>query len=1215
MYNTTRVEYIIYLKHDNINVFIMKNKVLLLLFGCSLLSLASSAQDKRSSNYQDMMEDNSINFYTVCEAAEEYFETVDRVAKGSGWKNYQRWKVANEYKYYPSGDRDRIDPEFVQKEYKAFLKNNQSKNKLFNAGGWQELGPLIIDSITGHYAAGFGRVEEIYVAPTDTNIIYIGSRSGGLWKTNDGGVSWTQGGTDNILASGVNAISASPTNPDSILINVRNSGNGYSHGLYRSIDGANTWTQSNFNPTTVGKGGFGSTFRIYEVAYHPRVPNVILICTSTGIYRSDDNLQTWTRTLAGDQITDIEFHPVDDSIVYIYNNSGSNVDYVFRSLDQGISFTPSNIITDNDGMDAGEISISALCPNCVYYASDSGVWKSIDTGLNFTFLSSPPTASYCRAFAVNDLDTSNMIYGYLDLERTVDGGKNFNKATYWSLGNTNGSGSGHQISYNTSTDYIHADLRKALCYNGAFYVATDGFMCKSNDGGITWQRLTEGVNIRENYRLGTSQSNHYMTVCGSQDNGSSLRIKDQWVEFYGADGMEAIVNPSNDKWLIASLQSGGRRRSINQGLTTNSATPSGSSSGYWTAPLAYDPNHQLHIYDFRDSVYKSTDFGISHTTLGGPSTFSAKIELAAIAENNTNIIVIAQDEHIEKSTDGGLTFSSIRNNLPNRRIRDIAFDPHNDDVMIVVYGTYSIDYNKVFITTNGGTSWTNITANLGNMPIQSVVIDHTPDANIYLGAEIGIYTKPMAGTNWNLYNTGLPNMSIGELEINNGSNTLKAATWGRGLWEYNLVGRQDYPAIVETTIPNPYSYTTPKKGVDQYVSSKISYDQNLTAVYTEWSLNAPTFGNVIQMSNTTDSTWVSNNPLPDAPEGTLIYYKVFAVGNNNDTSETYKFMYEVRPFVYCAAGGTVSNGNKYIDNVSLHTLNNSSGNDTFTYYNNNTVILNLDSTYTLSATSNSNSSYNDYGAWIDYNRDAEFTPDESILLSMGSGNSASSTFTVPATARLYDTLRMRVRLSYWNTPQICGNQWGEVEDYPIVLIPSNASPLPLESVSFGALKHPNNNKQSLVHWTVDKDASHVRYEVYHATGSSNFKLLNSIDISSDKKTHYQIIHPSPSLGANYYKLKIQDINSDTYESKWAVVNFDEINFEKIIIHPNPANDKINFKFSTIKPYHYELSNQLGQILKQGIISSNNPQLDISNLSNGLYYIRIGGEVLKVVKED
>ena len=113
------------------------------------------------------------------------------------------------------------------------------------------------------------------------------------------------------------------------------------------------------------------------------------------------------------------------------------------------------------------------------------------------------------------------------------------------------------------------------------------------------------------------------------------------------------------------------------------------------------------------------------------------------------------------------------------------------------------------------------------MPIRSVVIDHTDNSTIYLGTEIGVYKKAMSENIWSSYSENLPNMTVMELEIIYGSNTLRAATWGRGLWEYSIDGREDFPAILTTEISNQPTDTQPKVNIDQYVTSTITYDLSL----------------------------------------------------------------------------------------------------------------------------------------------------------------------------------------------------------------------------------------------------------------------------------------------------------------------------------------------------------------------------------------------------
>ena len=1071
---------------------------------------AQSSGDSKVS-YKEMMYDPTYNFYEVVDAAEEYFSTVDKTAKGSGYKPFMRWVNANEYKYYPDGERVNVNPYLAELEYKRFLKGSPNNKSLFG-GSWRDLGPYTLDSITGHYSAGLGRVEDLYVSPTDSNVMYLGSRSGGFWRTTDGGSTWNTT-TDFLFASGVNAIAVSPTNSDSVLINVRNASNATSHGIYQSIDGGVTWTVSGLSPTSFSQIGLGNNFQVDAIAYHPRIPNVVFVGTNRGIFKSTDNLATWTAAQFNFDFIEIAFHPTNDSIVYLYADVGANVsDRIFISTDLGNTWVLSNIIPGNNGNRRVELATSPQCADCVWFASNNGVWISTDRGLNFSFRSNSPES--CGGFAVNDLDSSNMVYGYVDLDNSTNGGNTFIRRTRWSLGNTNGNVSSNSTSYATSTNYIHADVRDLEAVNGNFYAATDGFLCKSTDGGVSWTVVSEGTGIRENYKLGVSQSNHYRTIAGSQDNGTSILTEQGWVEHYGADGMESLIHPLNQNWMMGSVQFGNRRLTKNGGFTSSGASPAGSTQAYWEAPLAYDPNNHMTIYDFRNEVWKSDDFTASYTQLANPGTINGNIQHAEIAQNNSDIIVVASGSAIEKSTDGGVSFSSIKSNLPNASIRDIAFDPNNDDVIIVVYARYQTDNSKVWMTTNGGGSWTNITHNLGSMPVLSVVIDHTDTSNIYLGAEIGVYTMPMGSANWSLYNTGLPNMSVKELEVMYGTNTLRAATWGRGLWEYSLVGRNTYPSIVYTELSNTPTDNNPKVGVDQYVTSKIKYPTTLSSVYVEWSRDSAVFGNSISMTNTVDSTWVSNSPLPQFPVGTKIYFKVFAVGTNNDTTETYKFMYTVVPFENCVATGNTGSGNLFIDNVTIENVNNTTGNTGYTLYTNPVLDLYIDSTYSLDVSANTGWGLNDFGAWIDFNGDADFTVAERVMFDPNSGGGSIATFTVPNTARVGDTVTLRVRVSYWSDPEPCGDQFGEVEDYKVFLrnITTSLDQVTDENEFFRIYPNPNNGQFTI---QVSDQLRGRKISIFNSTGS----LVSEKFLNGNQTTSFQL-----NLTKGIYFIKLENSN-------------------------------------------------------------------------------------------
>ena len=176
------------------------------------------------------------------------------------------------------------------------------------------------------------------------------------------------------------------------------------------------------------------------------------------------------------------------------------------------------------------------------------------------------------------------------------------------------------------------------------------------------------------------------------------------------------------------------------------------------------------------------------------------------------------------------------------------------------------------------------------MPVRSVVIDHTDNSTIYLGTEIGVYKKAMSENTWSSYGENLPNMTVMELEIMYGSNALRAATWGRGLWEYSLDGREDFPAILTTEISNQPTDTQPKVNIDQYVTSTITYDGEISNAYVEWSTDLSSNINTISMTNSSGNIWVSDTHIPNQEEGTKVYFKVFVEGQNNDISQTYRYV-------------------------------------------------------------------------------------------------------------------------------------------------------------------------------------------------------------------------------------------------------------------------------------------------------------------------------------
>jgi hypothetical protein len=631
---------------------------------------------------------------------------------------------------------------------------------------------------------------------------------------------------------------------------------------------------------------------------------------------------------------------------------------------------------------------------------------------------------------------------------SYDGGQTWSQVTYWATGNEN---------YNTTGQYVHADIRGARSFNGVFWVNTDGLLAKSNDNGSSWE-FFEGQSIRENYCLGVSQSNHYRTITGSQDNGTSIKNENTWIEFYGADGMEGIIHPLNDDWMIGSVQNGSKRRTKDGGYSQDGATPN-DFSGAWVTPLLYNPNDQMSIYTASNLLYKSEDFGSNWTPLS-ESLFDGNINNVAMAENNSEIIAVTQGSRIKISTNGGINFYEVSSPiLPGSSIKDIAFDPNNDNNIIVTYASYSNDNKKIFLSNNLGQSWSNITYNLGNMPIRCVAIDHTEDSTIYVGAEIGVFKKVMSENTWELYNENLPNTTIMELEVVYGSNTLRATTWGRGVWECSLAGRENYPSIKTTRISNQPTEYQPKEGLEQFVNSSIQYDEELTNVYVEWLTE--TSSGIIPMLNDNDDNWVSETHIPNFEQGTKVFFKVFAESVDSLLSETYKFMYKVRENVFCTPSMDCSVGDGF-QLFQLGDIDNESeceGYGDFTYL---STELNQGEDYSLTLTTGYGDQY--VKVWIDFNDDTEFSEDEVIVdnFIVEADFNGAGTFTetidvsIPEDANLGQHI-LRAKTNWaGNVPTNACEEttYGETEDYTVIITSASLG-LIENDFSFTPIIYPN----------------------------------------------------------------------------------------------------------------------------------------------------------------
>ena len=708
------------------------------------------------SYWTEMMKDPTVNFYETQEAFEIYFENRE-TGKGTGYKQFSRWAAFMEPRVFPSGERFAHDQ--LWNEMMAFNKNNASLPENLRST-WEELGPKTSLNNTGHWSPGIGRINVICLAPDDPQTIYIGAPSGGLWKTTDEGENW-ECLTDDLPVIGVSAIAIDYTDPDIIYIGTgdKDASDTYSIGILKSYDGGQTWETTDIDWTIY------QNRTIAKLLIHPTEPNTLFAATTNGFYKTTDGGDNWDRTQNGD-IDDMEFKPGNPDIIY------ANTKKLYISIDGGENFTqsPASLPTSY----RVQIAVTDANPEYIYFLSSrDGVYRSEDSGQTFTKKSTSPVPGnqdwYDLSFAASHTNPEEIHAGEFNTHRSYNGGSSWTLTSDWTHGNNIG--------------YTHCDIHEMVFFGGTLYVGSDGLITKSTNSGNDWINLTEGIGIRQFYRIGGSQSSPYKILGGSQDNGTSVLSTSFWHEWLGADGMECLVDWNNPDIVYGTSQNGNFYKSNNGGNfgNVNISQPGG---GAWITPFLQHPTESNTLFVGGSQVKKTTNGMNSWTTISSLS--GGNINGLALAESNPDYIYASKSGTIHRTINGGSSWNNITNDLPGNYITYIAVHPSDPEMVSVSLSGYD-DGEKIYISYDAGAHWENISDNLPNIPANCVTFYNSPDNGLYAGLDIGVYYRDKYMTEWTPYFEGLPNVIVNELEINYTINKIRAGTYGRGLWECDVL--------------------------------------------------------------------------------------------------------------------------------------------------------------------------------------------------------------------------------------------------------------------------------------------------------------------------------------------------------------------------------------------------------------------------------------------
>lgn len=732
------------------------------------------------------------NFFSIKKKADSYFKDEirklnyqNRQAKlkaekakddegVEGYSIYKRWEEFWQPRVNADGSFPNPGAVFYNMQE---WRQKYPQNILETQGSWEPLGPF--EPVVGNNQnPGVGRINGMAVNPLNENEIYACTPAGGIWKSTTGGNNFTTT-TDELAAIGFSSIVVDYTNPN-IVYAASGEGSGsvlvsYSLGVLKSTDGG-----LSFHPTGLDwkKRELRQTFKI---VMDPVDNNVLMVATSMGIFRTTDGGTNWTQVKSS-LIHDIEFQPGNRNVVYATSDK-----YFYRSMNNGITWTTLSAgLPNSNNINRLSIAVTPANPNYVYAIAGNesnssfyGLYRSDNGGNSFSLRASEPNLMgwqvdgtddggqswYTLAIAVDPTDPEHIFTGGVNIWESYNGGITYTLNAHW---------------YESGYNYVHADIHFLDFVGKTLFCGSDGGLWKSTDSGLSWTDLSGGMQITQFYRLASSEINSSLIFAGAQDNGS-FRNNGSWKRVRGGDGMEQAISPINADIVFSESQYNGLGVSTNGGESFEDITLGLTGFGDWNTPFLVDNSGVLYVG--RQDIFKSTDNGSSYTkiTNGG---LGGGLEFMAICKSAQDVMYATSGSSVYKIDLASGDVSNVTNGLFGRVSHVAVSDNDPNKVYVTISGF--VAGNKVFRSKDGGSNWTNISDNLPNIPAVSIAVQNDSLEGIYLGTDAGIFYRNNNFTNWQSFMNGLPNVVIDELEINYSAGKIRAATYGRGLWESDL---------------------------------------------------------------------------------------------------------------------------------------------------------------------------------------------------------------------------------------------------------------------------------------------------------------------------------------------------------------------------------------------------------------------------------------------
>ena len=683
-----------------------------------------------------------------------------------------------------------------------------------------------------------GRITSIDVVQSNTNIMYAGTASGGLWKSTSAGVTWAPIFEKELTAS-IGAVAIQQSNPSVIWVgtgegNPRNSLNG-GFGIYKSLDAGKTWKAM----------GLEKTRHIHRVIIDPTNPNTVYVAAigspwgehpERGVYKTTDGGKTWKQILFNNNKTgaaDMVMDPANPNKLIVamwehkrdpwFFKSGGKGSGMYITHDGGENWKK---ITAKEGFPKGElgrigVAISRSNPNTIYAlveAKKNALYKSVDGGFKWRKINDKPGIGN-RPFYYSEIyvdpQNENRLYSiYTYVNVSDDGGKSFRQLMP-AYGVNNG---------------VHPDHHAWWIdpKNGSFMIdGNDGGLNITHDKGKTW-RFAGNIPVAQFYHINVDNEFPYNVYGGMQDNGSwggpayvwkAQGIRNSyWQELAFGDGFDVVPDLDDSRYGYAMSQQGfvaryDKNTGYSYSIQPTHPDPKVKLRFNWNSAIGQDPFDNSTLYFGSQFVHKSTNKGTTWSVISPDlstndpnkqrQSESGGLTMDATgAENHTTILVIepspieknmlwvgTDDGNVQVTKNGGATWTNVSKNikgLPKGSwIAQIKASNKNKGEALLIANDYRrFNYTPyAYRTKNYGRTWTRIVDEKDVQSYTLSIVEDLVNPNLlFLGTDDGLYVSINAGEKWTKWTNGFPTVPVKDLVIQPREHDLVIGTFGRAAW-------------------------------------------------------------------------------------------------------------------------------------------------------------------------------------------------------------------------------------------------------------------------------------------------------------------------------------------------------------------------------------------------------------------------------------------------